>query len=89
MSSALPGQNQTGVTYSDPAHDTEHQGMINLDYLISSKHTLSSRYFIANEPQITPFTCANCLPGTHSTIEIRLPGWSTEADFRIDVDSCE
>ena len=68
-SSALPGQNQTGVTYSDPAHDTEHQGMINLDYLLSPKHTLASRYFIADEPQAIPFACANCLPGTFSTNE--------------------
>ena len=68
-SSALPGQNQTGVTYSDPARDTEHQGMINLDYLLSQKHTLVSRYFISDEPQTIPFACANCLPGTLSTNE--------------------
>ena len=32
--------------YSSPAYDNEYQGMGNLDYLVNSKNTLSTGYFI-------------------------------------------
>jgi hypothetical protein len=53
--SSIPGQSQSGVTYSIPAYDREYQGMLNLDYQISAKHTLSSRYYRSLEPQTINF----------------------------------
>ena len=50
----LPGSttgSQQAVNYSNPAHQREYQGLINMDYVISPKHTLISRYFRSMEPQ--------------------------------------
>jgi hypothetical protein len=55
----IPGSgtsgNLAGVTYTQPAYEKEYQGMLNLDYVINSKHTLASRYFVSNEPQTINF----------------------------------
>ena len=60
----MPGSS-TGTTqavsYSVPAIDHEYQGMLNLDYLINAKNTISSRYFRSVEPQFQPI---DALPST-------------------------
>ncbi len=50
---------------SQPAHFTEHQAVVNVDYAINAKQTLSARFFTSQDPQLVPFTNANGeLPGT-------------------------
>jgi len=56
-----------GVNYSIPAIDQEYQGMLNLDYLLNEKNTVSVRYFHSVEPQTMPFPetgISSQLPGT-------------------------
>jgi len=59
----------SGVTFSDPAHDKEYQGMLNLDYLLSAKNTISFRFYRSVEDQIMPFPekPAQQLTGTPGT----------------------
>jgi len=55
-----------GVAYSIPAYDKEYQGMLNLDYAINSRHTISSKYFRSYEDQQIPFlsgAAGSALPG--------------------------
>ncbi len=49
-----------------PSYFTEHQAVANLDYVISSKHTLGMRFFTSQDPQTLNFTRAqgDMLPGT-------------------------
>jgi hypothetical protein len=54
--------NLSGVTFTQPAYEREYQGMLNLDYVISAKHTLSSRYFNSREPQDINFFPAGGQP---------------------------
>jgi hypothetical protein len=60
------GAYQSGVGYSSPALDTEHQLVSNGDWIISPKNTLSLKNFWAKEPQLLPFACitGSCLPGS-------------------------
>ncbi len=55
------GQNQP-VNYSQPAYDREYQGLLNLDYLMNGKNTLSARVYRSTEPQAIPFN--GSVPGT-------------------------
>jgi hypothetical protein len=49
---------------SAPFRANENQYLANSDYIISSKHTLSERYFFSSDPQIQPFVCfGGCMPG--------------------------
>jgi hypothetical protein len=51
--------------FSQPAHFTEHQAVMNADYVINSKQSLGMRFFTSQDPQVLPFTNANGeLPGT-------------------------
>ena len=53
--------------FSLPGRFTEDQFLINGDYVISSKHRLTERYFYARAPQTVPFsTCFTvaCTPGS-------------------------
>jgi hypothetical protein len=53
------------VPISQPAHFTEHQAVLNADYVINSKQSLGARFFTSQDPQTLPFTNANGeLPGT-------------------------
>jgi hypothetical protein len=52
------------VNYSLPAYDREYQGMLNFDYLLNSKNTISSRFYKSLEDEIEPFTTAGNPPGT-------------------------
>ncbi len=56
---AIPGSGTSsvvsGVAYSQPAYDKEYQGMLNLDYVVNSKNTITSKYFRSYEPQNIPF----------------------------------
>ncbi|MDQ1473760.1 MAG: hypothetical protein QOJ99_5240, partial [Bryobacterales bacterium] len=56
--------------YSVPATYVEDQYLGNVDYLVSSKHTLSGRYFYAISPQFVPFKCNPCVPGGSSGIHL-------------------
>ncbi len=56
-----------GVAYSIPAYYREYQGMLNLDYLINSKNTLSSRYFRSLAPENIPFLVNGSFPGDPGT----------------------
>jgi hypothetical protein len=55
------------LAISDPTIAKENQYMINTDYVISSKNTLSEKYFLTSDPQIQSFLCfitpGNCNPG--------------------------
>jgi hypothetical protein len=49
------------VSFSDPAIYNEDQVVGNFDYILSSKHTISGRYFFTNDPQT--LTLGGELPG--------------------------
>ena len=72
---AIPGSGTTsflpGVAYSSPAYDKEYQGMLNLDYVVNAKNTLTSKYFRSFEPQTINFigTAAPPLPGEPSATD--------------------
>jgi hypothetical protein len=62
----VPGSGTGAFTrhqYSSPAKYTEDQYIVNGDYVLSSKHTLSARYFYTHNPQTVPFGIGG-LPGT-------------------------
>jgi hypothetical protein len=61
MPGSTTGANQP-ISYSVPAYDREYQGMLNLDYLLDSKNTLSAKYYRSVEPQSYAFGAA--VPGT-------------------------
>jgi hypothetical protein len=48
--------------FSIPATASEDQFMINTDYVLSSKHTLSERFFYSRSPEVVPFLGSN-IPG--------------------------
>jgi len=50
-------------SFSIPAYFKEDQYMINTDYVISSKNTLSGRVFIAEDPWTLTFSAAGQTPG--------------------------
>jgi hypothetical protein len=50
-------------TFSIPSTYNEDQYMINADYVLSAKHTLSERYFYANYPENQPLATAANPPG--------------------------
>jgi len=57
-------------SYTNPATFNDHQGMGNFDYILSSKHTLSGRYYFEQDPTNgnfasngTRITASNVLPG--------------------------
>ena len=64
-----PGSGTSGyatVSFSQPAIYNEDQVVANFDYLISSKNTLSGRYFYTNNPQDQ--TLGGELPGAPSLL---------------------
>ena len=52
------------IPYTIPSTYNENQYLGNLDYVISSKHTLAARYFYAFSPEKLGFNCQPCLPGS-------------------------
>jgi Carboxypeptidase regulatory-like domain/TonB dependent receptor len=59
--------NAIGFSYLvDPSRFSEDQAMFNMDYLLSTKHTISGRYFFATANQLNGFgSCSpGCLPGS-------------------------
>jgi Carboxypeptidase regulatory-like domain/TonB-dependent Receptor Plug Domain/TonB dependent receptor len=52
-------------TISQPTIANEDQFMINTDYHLSSKHTLTEKYFFSKDPQTQSFSCilSGCDPG--------------------------
>jgi hypothetical protein len=63
-SSGVAGYKQ--ATFTSPAIYNGDQGLINGDYLINAKHTLSGRWFFTNDPQIAPL--GGQLPGAVSLL---------------------
>jgi hypothetical protein len=60
--------NPVGLSsYSIPARFTEDQFMVNADYILTAKHTISERYFYSNDPQNLPFSTCSCTPGNGLT----------------------
>jgi len=56
--------NPIGIsTFSIPSTYFESQYMLNTDYILSSKHTLSERFFYANYPENQPLGTAGDTPG--------------------------
>ena len=55
----------TPTTISQATIANEDQFMINSDYVISSKNTLSEKYFFSKDPQMQSFSCivTGCYPG--------------------------
>ena len=65
----FPGSGTDGYarrTFSIPARYEGDQFLINADYLINSRNTLSGRFFYTRDPQITPMGYSN-LPGNPQT----------------------
>ena len=61
---STPGPQSISV----PATYVEHQPIVNFDYIISPKHTLSTRYFYSIDPQTVSFPANNTsLPGFPNT----------------------
>jgi hypothetical protein len=63
---ATPGVIDSGcvLNISQPVRANENQFLANSDYILSSKNTLSERYFLSSDPQVQSFTClGSCLPG--------------------------
>jgi hypothetical protein len=54
-------------TFSIPSHYKEDQFLINTDYILTQKHTLSQRYFYSNQPQNQPFSNQLNTPGNGVT----------------------
>jgi hypothetical protein len=68
LPSSTNGSTQIG-DYSNPVDAHEDQYMINTDWVISPKNTLSERYFFTSDPYGENFGCAivaggNCAPGS-------------------------
>src|SRR4029077_17680792 len=72
---AIPGSGSanyvSGIAFTQPAYEKEYQGMLNLDYQVNAKNTISSRYFRSFEPQNISFFGGN----------IPLPGDPGETDY--------
>jgi hypothetical protein len=55
------------VAVSEPLVANEDQYMLNTDYVLSNKNTLSEKYFYSRDPQFQSFNCfitpGNCDPG--------------------------
>ena len=71
----LPGSangltTQTGVAITVPATDREDQGLLNLDYILSPKHTIAGRYFRSLQTQDLQFPGAGMVPGTPHGAEV-------------------
>jgi len=62
--------------YSVPSHFTEDQFLLNFDSILSSRQTLSGRWFYSRDPQTTGFP-AQDVEGTNST-----PGSGTSSSFQ-------
>ena len=62
--SSIAGATQSGVSYSIPAYDKEYQGLLNFDYILNSKNTISARFFKSQELQNYAFASAGNAPGT-------------------------
>jgi hypothetical protein len=58
-------------TFSIPATANEDQYMINTDWVISAKHTLSERYFLGVNPENQPLGTANNPPGNGVSTDFR------------------
>ena len=54
-------------TFSIPSHYSEDQFLVNTDYIVTAKHTLSQRYFYSNQPQNQPFSNTTNTPGNGVT----------------------
>ena len=72
----LPAAGKTvQTTYSDPATYKEHQLIVNADFVINSKNTLSTRSFLEDDPTTRAvrvfFRSGDCLPG--SPIKFKYP----------------
>jgi hypothetical protein len=52
------------TAYSRPAYDREDQGLLNLDYIVSPKHTFIARYFRSLQTQDLQFPGGAMVPGT-------------------------
>jgi hypothetical protein len=54
----------TPTTISQATKANEDQYLLNADYVLSSKNTLTEKYFFASDPQIQSFSClGGCYPG--------------------------
>jgi hypothetical protein len=52
--------------FSIPAKYNEDQILLNVDYVISSKHTFAERLFYSDAPQLSNFSGSNSMPGAPS-----------------------
>jgi hypothetical protein len=66
-----PGVSCSGLncTASKPAIYHEYQGMGNWDYVVSSKHTLSGRYFVSVSPRTMTLVQGVVVPGQDVNVE--------------------
>jgi hypothetical protein len=68
----IPGSGTGGfasVPFSSPAKFEENQFILNTDLVLSSRNTLTEKFFYTNDPQLSYFTGgSNTLPGAPSNV---------------------
>jgi hypothetical protein len=57
-------------SFSIPAYFREDQFLVNTDYVINAKHTISERYFYSYDPEVLPFN-GNTLPGYGAAVTFK------------------
>jgi hypothetical protein len=76
IESSSTGVNQT-ISYSSPAHFTEHQALGNFDYVINDKNTFSGRWFYSEDLTNATVGCgttatavSQCMPGVPGAVRV-------------------
>jgi hypothetical protein len=76
IESSSTGINQT-ISYSSPAHFTEHQALGNFDYVLNSRNTLSGRWFYSEDLTNATVGCgttatavSQCMPGVPGAVRV-------------------
>ena len=69
------------ISFAQPTRANEDQYLANFDWIISSKNTLSERFFTAKDPQTQSFVC---LPGNGSLLNSCAPGAPEVVDYTAD-----
>jgi len=55
MPSSGTSGNLSGVAYTVPAYEHEYAGMLNADYLLNSRNTITTKFYQSEEPWLVPF----------------------------------
>jgi hypothetical protein len=78
-SNGLPLTTSAAVTDTQPTRANEDQYVGNLDYVVSSKNTLSQKFFYSRDPQIQSFVC---LDGIGDLVNSCAPGSPEDVNYK-------